>query len=139
MGHTFNWLPGVKKTGVGMLERAMEWCERVKTFSPTPLGVQALGASLAEDYTASPVAANTPDHANFQVARCICDETEAGMPLFGSVYGKRLLCAMGGCGRSAKVCNPIGCMVAHRLPSKALSPDSAFAEKLFHRMTGVHA
>ncbi|TPP54933.1 hypothetical protein CGC20_23005 [Leishmania donovani] len=129
---------GLKNAGAEVLERAMEWCETVKTFSPTPPSVQALGASLAEVYTASPLAANTPVHANFQGARYICDETVVGMSLIQSVYGKRLLCAMGGCGRSAKVCDPIGCIVARWLPGKALSPDFALAEKLFRRMTAMH-
>lgn len=105
-------------------------------FSPTPPRVQAVGTSLAEVYTASPVAARTPKHANLQVVWCIVDRTEDEMPLIGSVYGERLICAMGGCGRGAKAYDPIGCTVAHRLPGKALSPD--FAAKLYHRMTAMH-
>ncbi|KAK7198599.1 FAD dependent oxidoreductase [Novymonas esmeraldas] len=135
MGGASNWLSAVKDADVSTVTAAVDWFEKGETVPATHPGAQALAASLAKVYTAWPVLPDTPlppPHASCHVVRCIFDETADELPLIGCADGAGLHCAVGGCGRGAKTCDPIGCIAAHRLLGKELPPAYAFAAALFH-------
>jgi glycine/D-amino acid oxidase-like deaminating enzyme len=116
---------------VATLKAAVEWYKTGKELPKTDPWVTHLARMLENIYTQWPIAPDTPSQPNRETVRCIVDETKEEVPYVDCVDGKGLFCAVGGCGRGAKTCDPIGCIAAHRLLGMELPPAYSFARDAF--------
>jgi glycine/D-amino acid oxidase-like deaminating enzyme len=135
MGRAGDWQSANKCADVQHLEGAVEWYDKGAAVPVSHPAVQGLAGCLCGLYPAWAMAEGGTTGDNIEVVRCVFDETDDELPIVDCVDGKGLFCAVGGCGRGAKACDPIGCIAAHRLLGMEL-PDEYHAVKDCFQLSG---
>ena len=115
------------------LAGAIAWFDEGKELTATEPCVQYMAAALSGIYPRWPLVQDyspaNPRH--LWVVRCMKETTKSSLPYIDCVDGKGLFCALGGNGKGAKTCDPIGCIAAHRVLGKELPPAYAAVRDLF--------